>query len=73
MTTREAALIAEQVVKKLKAEGLVEDKIMGTKELADMLGKNERWVYEHSKELPHTMLGREMRFFQSDIYRFLRR
>lgn len=73
MTTREAALIAEQVVKKLKAEGLVEDRIMGTKELADMLGKKERWVYEHSDELPHTMLGREMRFFRSDIYKMLRR
>lgn len=72
MTRKEAALIAEEVVKQLKAQGLVEDKVLGVDEVAEILGVKRQTVYNHAKDLPCTTYGGKLRFFRSDVFKLLR-
>lgn len=73
MTRNEAALIAEEVVKRMKAEGLVSDKVIGVEEVAEILGCKVQTVYNKIDELPHCKVGKHVRFFQSEIFKMLRR
>lgn len=72
MTRREAAQIAEEVVKQLKAQGFVEDKVLGVDEVAEILGVKKQTIYNHSKELPCATYGGKLRFFRSDVFKLLR-
>lgn len=73
MTRNDAALIAEEVVKRMKAEGLVSDRVIGVDEVADILGCKVQTVYNRIDDLPHCKVGKHLRFFQSDIFKMLRR
>lgn len=72
MTRRDATLIAQEIVKQLKAQGLVEDKVLGVDEVAEILGVKRQTIYNHSKELPCTTFRGKLRFFRSDVYKMLR-
>lgn len=66
-------MVAEEVVKQLKAQGLVEDKVIGVPEVAQLLGCGVQTVYNRLDDLPHAKVGKHIRFFLSDIYKILRR
>lgn len=73
MTRKDASLIAEEVVKQLKMQGLVEDKVLGIDEVAQILGCKKQTVYNHIDEVPHSKFGNQLRFFRSEIFKLLRR
>lgn len=73
MTRAEARMIAEEVVKQLKAQGMVEDKVLGVNEVAAIMGCKPQTVYNNIDDYPHTKVGKHIRFFQSDIYKMLKR
>lgn len=73
MTRKDAALIAQEVVRELKAQGLVDDKVIGIDECAEILGCKPQTVYNNIDDIPHTKFGKHLRFFRSDIYKLLRR
>lgn len=41
--------------------------MMGYAEVADRIGKTERWVRSHAAELPHHRFGRTYRFSEDDL------
>lgn len=52
---------------------MVDTKVIGVREVADMLGCSVETVYRKLEDIPHTKFGKTLRFFESDIVRLLRR
>lgn len=73
MTRHDAALIAEETVKRLREEGLVDDPVLGVKDVAKMLGVSTAFVYKHIKEIPHEKPFKKLRFFRSGIVKLIKR
>lgn len=73
MTRKDAHMIAEELVKVMKEQGLAEDKVLGIDEVAKVFGWSRQTVYNHIKDIPHTKVSGQLRFFQSDIFRMIRR
>lgn len=73
MTRREASLIAEEVVRQLRLQGLVEDKVLNIEEAAEMLGVSTSYIYQHLNEIPHEKYAKRLRFFRSSITKLIRR
>ena len=73
MTRNDARLIAEELFKIQKREGLVETEVIGIEEVAEILGMSKQSVYNRIEDIPHTKFGKKLRFFKSDIVKMLRR
>lgn len=73
MTRKDAHLIAEELVNIMKEQGLVEDKVLSIDEVAKILGWSRQTIYNHIKDIPHTKVSGQLRFFRSDIFRMIRR
>lgn len=73
MTRNDARMVAEELYKVLKKEGLVESDVIGIDEAAGILGMSKQSVYNRIQEIPHTKFGKSLRFFKSDIIKMLRR
>lgn len=73
MTRAEARMVAEELFKVMKSDGIVEDKVLGVSEAAQILGVKEQTIYNHANDLPCTKFMGKLRFFQSDLYKLLRR
>lgn len=73
MTRNDAKMVAEELYKVLKKEGLVESDVIGIDEAAGILGMSKQSVYNRIQEIPHTKFGKSLRFFKSDIIKMLRR
>jgi predicted DNA-binding transcriptional regulator AlpA len=73
MTRNDARLIAEELYKIQKREGLVETEVIGIDDVAQILGMSKQSVYNRIEEIPHSKFGKALRFFKSDIIKLLRR
>lgn len=73
MTKHDAELIANELYKIMRKNGMVDTKVIGVREVADMLGCSVETVYRKLEDIPHTKFGKTLRFFESDIVRLLRR
>lgn len=73
MTRNDARLIAEELFKIQKREGLVETEVIGIDEVAEILGMSKQSVYNRIDEIPHYKFGKSLRFFKNDIIKLLRR
>ncbi|MCI7653037.1 MAG: helix-turn-helix domain-containing protein [Bacteroidales bacterium] len=73
MNRTDARLVAEELFKLIKKDGLLEDKVIGAEETAEILGCSTWTVYKKLSEIPHTKFGKSLRFFKSDIIKMLRR
>lgn len=73
MSRAELRVLAQEIVKELRKEGVIGGKIMDISETAKMIGMSERYIYNHIDEIPHTKLGRNLKFFEHDIRKWMRR
>ena len=73
MNRADARLVAEELYKIMRKEGLVDDKVIGAEEVAEILGCSTETIYRKSTDIPHTKVGKTLRFFKSDIIKMLRR
>lgn len=73
MNRADARLIAEELFRIQKREGFVQDRVVGIDEAAKILGLSVNTVYLKIKEIPHAKRGKILRFFVSDLYKYLRR
>lgn len=51
----------------------LETSTFGAEEMGRRLGKSADWVYRHLDQLPHTRVGRSLRFTDADVDTFIRR
>ena len=73
MTRNDARLIAEELFKIQKREGLVETDVIGIDEVTEILGMSKQSVYNRIDGIPHSKFGKSLRFFKNDIIKLLRR
>lgn len=73
MTKHDAELIANELYKVMRKNGMVDTKVIGVDEVAGILGCSVETVYRKLSDIPHTKFGKTLRFFESDVLKLLRR
>lgn len=73
MTRNDARMIAEELFKLIQASKLLPEHYVGTKEAADMLGVPVQTLYNKVGEIPHTKIGKRLRFSESALRKYIER
>lgn len=57
----------------MKKQGLVEDEVLDIDGASQTLKVTKGTIYKNIEEIPHTKICGRLRFFKSDLYKYLRR
>ncbi len=72
MTMSDARMIAEELYRLLERDGQIHNESVGVEDAAEIMGCSASFVYHNISEIPHTKIGRSLRFRTSDIHRYMR-
>ena len=71
MTRLEITMLAEEIVKIMKRDGLVDNEFLNADEAAKFLGISKRTLYNKRKELPCAPTGKKLMFRKSELVKVL--
>lgn len=71
MTRRDARMIAEELYRLMRDGKTVPERYLGAKEAAAMLGMPIGTLYHKLPEIPHTKVGRRLRFTESSLRAYI--
>ena len=77
MDSKDLKTLANQVghclFELMRDNGYLDDKVFDSSEAAQFLNMSRYTLYNRLDEIPHTKDGRRIRFFKSDLIKYLRR
>ena len=71
MTRLEITMLAEEIVKIMKRDGLVDNEFLNADEAAKFLGISKRTLYNNRKNLPCASNGKKLMFRKSELVKML--
>ena len=71
MTRAEAKMIAEELYKLMRKGDVLPERYLNAKEAAELLGRPLRTLYNKVSELPHTKVGKHLRFKESSLRQYM--
>ena len=73
MNRREARMVAEELFSLMEKSGVFEEKYLSAREAADMLGIPLQTLYNKIETIPHTKVGKRLRFSDRSLRQYLNR
>ncbi len=71
MTRAEISMLAEEIVKVMRRDGLVDDEFLNAEDAARFLGISKRTLYNKRSELPCPRTGKKLMFRKSELVKML--
>ncbi len=73
MTRNDARMIAEELFKLMQSNKVLNERYMSAPEAAELLGLPLQTLYNKINEIPHTKVGRRLRFAESALKKYIER